>query len=251
MSRVLVTALIAFAAFAQTGPAAKPFEVASIRPHDGPYRDIGVYLTGPRLEARAEMPRGLVAWAYNLKYFELPSTPAFLKIGDIPYDIMAKAEGDAPPTRAEFRQMMQLLLADRFLMQFHREKREMEVYALVIGKSGAKLKESAPDASGPGRHQVTGRNYTVTIPKADMSDVVDVIMNSFPGRPVIDRTGLTGTYDLHLVFTPQIPANRNDPQPGDLSIFTAVQEQLGLKLEPRKEVVEVVVVDRIEKPTEN
>lgn len=250
MPRLFLAALAASCvAFGQT--AVKPFEVASIRPHDGPYGDIGVYLTGPRLEARAEMARGLVAWAYNLANFELPQTPAFQNMGDVPYDIMAKAEGDASPTRAEFRQMMQLLLTDRFHLEMHREKREMDVYALIIGKNGAKLKQSAPDASGPGRLQVTGRNYTVTNPKADMSAIVLMVMNSFPDRPVVDRTGLTGTYNLHLVYTPQTPANRGDPQPGDLSIFTAVQEQLGLKLEPRKEMVEVVVVDRMEKPTEN
>ncbi len=249
MLRLFAAAAFGFAAFGQA--AVKPFEVASIRPHDGPYRDVGVYLTGPRLEARAEVARGLVAWAYDLAYFELPQTPAFEKMGDVPYDIMAKAEGDASPSRAEFRQMLQLLLADRFHLEIHREKREMEVYALVIGKNGSKLKESAPDASGPGRLQVTGRNYTVTNPKADMSAIVLMVMNSFPGRPVVDRTGLTGTYDVHLVYTPQTPANRADPQPGDLSIFTAVQEQLGLKLEPRKEMIEVVMVDRMDKPTEN
>ncbi len=121
----------------------------------------------------------------------------------------------------------------------------------MVGKNGPKLKGSSPDVSTTGQLAVTGRNYTMTRPKASMDDIVDAIENSFPDRHVVDRTGLTGTYDLRLVFTPEMRANRAEPDPGDLSIFTAVQDQLGLKLEPQKAMVEVVVVDHAEKPGEN
>jgi uncharacterized protein (TIGR03435 family) len=84
-----------------------------------------------------------------------------------------------------------------------------------------------------------------------MDDVLGGVANSFPGRPVVDRTGLTGTYDVKLTFTPDVPSNRGEPGPNDISIFTAVQEQLGLKLEPQMARIEVVVIDQIEKPSEN
>lgn len=190
-------------------------------------------------------------WAYKVKNFQIDSGQAFREMGDDPYDISATAEGDAVPTSDEFRQMLQLLLADRFKLTLHREMREMPVYALVVGKNGPKLKPSAPDAAEMGRNMISGRNYVVTIPKAGMDRVVDAIMNSFLDRPVIDKTGFTGTYELHLTYTPETPANRASPDTGDLSIFTAVQDQLGLKLEPRKEMVEVLVVDHIQKPAEN
>lgn len=147
--------------------------------------------------------------------------------------------------------MLCILLADRFKMAAHHETREMPVYALIVGRNGPKLKPSAPDAGEMGYVHVNGRNYELTFPRADMERVVDAIMNSFPDRPVIDDTGLTGTYDLHLTYTPQTPPNRNNPDPGDLSVFTAVQEQLGLKLEARKAMIDVLIVDHIEKPSEN
>jgi uncharacterized protein (TIGR03435 family) len=239
------------AALGQSAPQVKPFEVASVRVHSEPMNIIDIRSAGNRLNAVAEMPRGLIMWAYKLRNFQAPVTPPLGAMDDVPYDIVAKAEGDGTPSKDEFRQMLQLLLTDRFKMAAHREMREMPVYALVVGKNGPKLKPSAPDAGEMGRVHVNGRNYEVTIPKADMDRVVDAIMNSFPDRPVIDETGLTGTYDLSLVFTPQTRANLASPDSGDITIFAAVQEQLGLKLEARKAMVEVLMVDRIEKPAEN
>jgi uncharacterized protein (TIGR03435 family) len=165
---------------------------------------------------------------------------------------MAKAEGDTAPSKDEFRKMLQLLLADRFKLEVHREEREMPVYALVGGKNGLKLKESAPNASPSWHLGVSGRDYVVTMAKATMDDVVGGVANSFLDRPVVDKTGLTGTYDVKMTYTPDIRSNRTaEPDPNDISIFTAVQDQLGLKLEPQKAMVEVLVVDHVEKPSGN
>lgn len=226
------------------------FEVASIRPHQGPLRNIDITSSGARLDATASVMQ-LILYAYDLKAYQVvPASPnmPFYEF----YDVSAKAGGDRAPKRSEFRQMLQSLLASRFMLKVHRDTKEMPVYALVIGSKGSKLKPSAPDAGVMGRMMVEGRNYVTTRPKATMDDIVGAITNSFLDRPVIDRTGLTGTYELKLTFTPDIPANRRgEPDPNDISIFTAVQEQLGLKLEPQKTMIEVLVVDRIEKPSEN
>ena len=148
--------------------------------------------------------------------------------------------------------MLQSLLADRFKLKIHREMREMPVYELVVGKNGPKFKESAPDANPMGHVNVIGRNYEVAIPKATMDEIVDQIANAFPGRPVLDKTGLTGTYDIRMTYTPSFRTNReSDSDLNDISIFTAVQDQLGLKLQARKALVEIVVLDHIEKPSEN
>lgn len=239
------------AAFAQTTPPVRPFEVASIRAHKDPVNNIDIRPSGNRLNVSAEWVGGLILWAYHLRNFQVPTTPELAAMNDVPYDIVTKAEGDGTPTKDQFRQMLQLLLADRFKMVAHHEMREMPVYSLVVGKNGPNLKPSSPVAGELGYTHVNGRNYEIAIPKADMERVVDAIMNSFPDRPVIDETGLTGTYDLRLVYTPQTRANRENPDPGDLSIFTAVQEQLGLKLEARKAMVDVLIVDHIEKPAAN
>jgi len=212
---------------------------------------MGVSTTGQRLNG-AQTVRGLIMWAYNLKNYQLSGPAQPSPVGDTFYDIVAKAEGDAAPTKAEFRQMLQLLLADRFKVKVHREQREMPVYALVLGKNGPKFKESAPDTEPTGNIHVNGRNYEVTLTKATMDLVVDAVANSFPDRPVIDKTGLMGAYDVKMTYTPDVRSNRTtDPDPNDISIFTAVQEQLGLKLEPQKAMVEILVVDHVEKPSGN
>ena len=226
------------------------FDVASIRPHQGPLRNIDITSIGTRLEATAAVMQ-LILYAYDLKAYQVVPGSPNMPLYDF-YDVVAKAAGDRAPTRSEFRQMLQSLLAGRFQLKFHREMKEMPVYALVVGPRGSKLKPSAPDASAVGRMMVDGRNYVVTRPKATMDDIVGAITNSFLDRPVIDHTGLTGTYELKLTFTPDISSNRRgEPDPSDISIFTAVQEQLGLKLEPQKAMVEILVVDHIEKPSDN
>lgn len=212
---------------------------------------MGVLTTGQRLNG-ADTVRGLIMYAYNMKNWQVSGPAQPSPVGDDFYDVVAKAEGDAAPTKEEFRQMLQSLLADRFKLKVHREMRELPVYALVLGKNGTKFKESASDASFHGNVAVKGRNYEVTLTNASMDDVVRGIANSFPDRPVVDRTGLTGTYDVKMTYTPDVRSNRTtDPDPNDIGIFTAVQDQLGLKLEPQKAMVEILVVDHVEKPSEN
>jgi uncharacterized protein (TIGR03435 family) len=249
MRGTAVTGVLAAGLWAQSAR----FEVASVKEHPDPAHVIGITTSGLRLEAQAEMVRGLIMWAYDLKNYQVISPPAVLSgIGDTMYDIAAKAEGETPPTKAVFRQMLQGLLADRFKLQVHWENRERPVYELVVGKSGPKLKQSAPDATPGGRLQVNGRNYEVTRTKATISDVVDAISNAFLDRPVVDKTGLEGTYDIKLVYTPSTRANAGgEPGPDDISVFTAVQDQLGLKLEARTASVRTMVVDRVERPSGN
>jgi len=252
MIRAGLLVLLSAGVFAQSAPPVRSFEVASVKVHEGPMHIIGISTSGTRLEGQAEMVRGLIMWAYNLKNYQIPSGPAYSAVGDTPYDIVAKAEGDGVPTKAEFRQMLQLLLADRFKLQVHWETREMPVYNLVVGKGGPKFKESAPDANPMGRWGLKGRNYEVTMAQATMSEVVDAVANAFLDRPVVDQTGLTGTYEIKLTYTPATRANQEgEPSLDDIGIFAAVQEQLGLKLEPQKGMVAMLVIDHVEKPSGN
>ena len=128
------------------------------------------------------------------------------------------------------------------------EKRQVPVYALVVGKGGPKLRP--PSEPRHELHGVNGRNQFLETDSVTMYDLADYILGSFAtDRPVIDRTGLTGTYKLRIEATPD-RIGRN-PQPGDLSIFTAVQEQLGLKLEPSPAPLDILVIDSAQKPSEN
>jgi uncharacterized protein (TIGR03435 family) len=215
---------------------------------------VGISTSGVRLTADATNLWGLICFAYNVKNPQLVySGSELLKLGEPFYDVVAKAEGDAPLTRNQFRPMMQALLAERFKLQIHHEMREMPVYELVLAKNGPKLKASADDArksaqTGPVGGP-NGRNHQVNLTKATIDELIDMIEN-LPGldRPVLNKTGLTGTYDMKLIYTLD---PMKDSDPGDISLLMAMQEQLGLKLESQKAMFDFVVVDHAEKPSGN
>ena len=150
------------------------------------------------------------------------------------------------------RPKLQSLLAERFKLSLHRETREQPLYALVVGKSGTKFQRANGNFGGLriGRTQLTGSGATL--------EMLTTALANQLGRPVLDRTGLEGTFDFKLEWAAQAgasplpggdalpPADANGP-----SIFTALQEQLGLKLESTKGSVEVLVIDHVERPSEN
>jgi uncharacterized protein (TIGR03435 family) len=230
------------------------FEVASIKPNPGPWNVLlGYSSSGPRLTLEAYTVADLIEEAYGLKSYQvtLADSRARPIVYDTYYNIVAKAEGDGTPTKGEFRQMLQRLLEERFNLKSHREMKELPIYALIVGKNGPKFKESAPDAVLISRHGVNGRKQTITLAKVTMESLADDISRDFGlDRPILDKTGLTATYDIKLEATPEFRINHGSG-PDDISVFTAVREQLGLKLEPEKGPVEVLVIDHVERPSED
>ena len=153
-----------------------------------------------------------------------------------------------------FRQMMQGLLSDRFKLITHFESKDLPVYALVPAKEGPKLKDAGPPQNptdmslhGGGSGLITAQHITMPFVAQHLSDRL--------GRLVIDKTGLTGYYDFKLEWTPdETEGNGVPPPPADRtgpSLYTAIQEQLGLKLETQKAPVKILVIDRAEKASEN
>jgi uncharacterized protein (TIGR03435 family) len=211
--------------------------------------------SGPRVRYLGYTVADLVMEAYKVKNYQMtvaPSvvTPSGSEYGA--YDIDAKAAGDHPRTRSEFRLMLQALLAERFNLQLHRAQKQMAVYVLEVDKNGPKFKESGPDAVPSYRQGVNGRNQTITAVKQSTDDLAQMIGGAFSlDRPVLDRTGLTGSYNFTIEATPQFRVTVDDPDLRSISVFTALRQQLGLRLEPRKAPVEVLVVDHIEKPSAN
>lgn len=230
------------------------FEVASIRPNPGPWHTLhGYSSSGPMLTLEAYTVSDLIGEAYGLKNYQVTMAESGMQpiVYGTYYNIVAKAEGDGTPTEAEFMLMIQSLLKDRFNLKFHREMKAMPVYALVVGKNGPKFHKSAADAVFMSEHGVNGRNQTMTLTKATMESLANDIGQDFGiDRPIVDKTALTETYDVKLEATPEFRLNRGS-DPGDISIFTAVQEQLGLRLKPTKAPVQVLVIDHIERPSEN
>ncbi len=170
------------------------------------------------------------------------------------YDISAKsAPGSSPNGVSETRLKVQTLLAQRFQLEVHRETRDLPIYALVVGKNGSKLIEgqaSVPDGAPTGIRAGCGQ---ITGTMASIGNLA-VYLERQLRRPVVDRTGLSGKYNFQLDWTPDsgpCSASVDSALSDAPSIFTAIEEKLGLKLESTKAPVEVIVVERAEKADEN
>lgn len=229
-------------------PDAHPaFAVAAIRPHDPNINHQGFSSAGDRITIRNESVAALLLVAYAIHPRQILDAPEW--IFHDRYDIEGTTDIEGEPNMRQQQEMVQKLLADRFGLKFHREKRDMPVFAIEVLKGGPKLKpavnpDAVPDEQGAGQ----GTEQTITYTSASMSDFA-MGEQFFVSRPLIDRTGLTGRYDFSVRYTWD-EAHATDPNapPG---LFTAVQEQLGLKFQPMKAVVDVFVVEHVNRPTAN
>ncbi|MGB8844249.1 MAG: TIGR03435 family protein, partial [Terracidiphilus sp.] len=186
----------------------------------------------------------LIAFAYGLDPKQIIGAPA--GSDDHPYDIDGVADVDGMPDVKQMQLMFQQLLASRFKIAFHLEQKRLSVYALRMAKGGTRLIRTTAAASDYTEFRSNAGELRIT--NKSMAEIADV-MKYFVDRPVVDQTSLTGRFDFVLKWTPD-DAQGSDPNapPG---LFTAIQEQLGLKLEPVKAPVEVQVIDHVERPTEN
>ena len=260
---------------AQSSAAALPsFEVAAIKPSNSSTSGGSIMSSSDRLTIENQTIKSLIKYAYKINSEDqVTGEPGW--ISSAKYNIEAKkAESLAaalqklPPDQREEqnRLMVQSLLADRFKLKVHHETKELPVYALVVAKNGPKLiPATVTPPTSAGSHTLSGirisRNGQLTGMAASPSQLAAILeRQSEIGRLVIDKTGLAGKYDFTLQWT---PASGSDPlfqgtesaesssNSSGPSLFTALQEQLGLKLESTKGPVEVLVVDHIEPPSEN
>lgn len=276
MSRYLVLACLSLRiVFAQS------FEVASIKPA-APMQSGRIMIGmrgGPGTDDPGQMTftnasiEDLILSAYDVKSYQVTG-PNWLETAR--FDVNAKVPAGA--TKAESRIMLQHLLAERFKLVLHRSTKEASIYALLVAKNGPKLKESAAEqVNQPGtvRGGMTmmvapGGRMRMVAQGTTLPKLVDALGMQVD-RPIVDMTGLTGTYDITLEFAPdpailqsKMAAMGMPPPPPDggspsvqdngplATIFTALPEQLGLRLEARKGPVELLVIDSVEKtPTEN
>lgn len=226
------------------------FEAASVRPANPASRGVSLeILPGGRLNAVNVSLRDLLKKAYRIRDFQIEQPPSWFDSQR--FDVSATSNG---ASERQVEMMLQSLLGDRFKLQLRRESRELQAYVLTIAKNGPKLKEAAPsDEPGSvrirGFGKLTGIRATVGQLAAALSDV-RLNGNAMLDRPAIDHTGLTGVYDFSLEWTPEMGASDSADRTGP-SVFTAVQEQLGLKLEKQKVAVEIFIIEHVEKPSEN
>jgi bla regulator protein blaR1 len=255
------------------------YEAASVKPNKTAPQGSSIRrFPGGRLQATNMPLRALITFAYQVQGFQLVEDPAWIRNEN--FDIVAKMEGDPPPVPPgqgpdPHMIAMRTLLAERFKLAVHRETREMDIYALVLarpdGKLGPALKPTTQDCAamaaargGPPPGPPPGPNSPVVCGMRGLPGrlsagamPMSLLASNLSGqvqRIVVDRTGLSGAWDFEITFAPERPIN---PPPGvefppadpnAPSLFTALQEQLGVRLQSTKGPVEVLVVDRIEQP---
>jgi uncharacterized protein (TIGR03435 family) len=244
------------AAQAPQRPAFGTFEVASIKPDPSPNGRFIRMQTATQFTVHHHTVRTLLA-AYNLSPNEILGGPPLV---DSDYwAIIAKTPAPRPTLEQQMA-MLRQLLADRFQVRFHRETKEMGIYAVTVAKGGPKLKPSTldPDANPAGPPPLI---FVVSLPvlklaarNASMDDFATLLQRALE-QPVADQTGLTGRYDFDLEFTPDetlyggaFRGAEDESKPG---LLPALQDQLGLKLIATKGPVRALVIDHAERPTEN
>ena len=248
-------AISAAALFAITGcmvlgqtPTTPRFDVASVKPVPPMAREPIDFQTQPggRLRITNLTLKIMVREAFGVMNDQIAGGPPWFDTDR--FDVMAKAEDD--PGRKQMMAMLQGLLTERFQLKVHWEEKKGHIYALVAAKGGPKLKPSTADRSYVSLSRNTptdqvGVSYTIRGQKASMALFAERLGKMELGHPVLDRTGLQGEFDFKLDYG---TADNQDAEP---SIFTAIQEQLGLKLEATKGPVETLVIDHAEKPSAN
>jgi uncharacterized protein (TIGR03435 family) len=245
-------------------PPAKPmaadakleFEVATIKPSDpsAPGQSILVGRGGGNLFTTTNTTlHDLIVFAYGVHPRQLTGLPSWAETDK--YDLTGKPEQPGIPNATQLRTMVQKLLTERFGMVFHNEKRELSAYTITVGKNGPKLSKNESGGNLPG---FGGRGPgAIGVRNSSMQEFAGFLQARILDRPVVDRTGLAGKYDFTLEWRPdQVQAGPNPPQlPPEVEarpdLFGAIQEQLGLKLEATKTPVDVMVVDKVQKPSDN
>jgi len=229
------------------------FEVATIKPSAPTTNSDGIESDGHRLTIRNGRVAYLITFAYDIPWRQLVGGPAWLTTDK--YDIVAVASEKADTQ--QMKSMTRRLLAERFGLGIHREKRTLPAYALLVDKGGPKMEKSTSDVHGSG---FRGRGMgELTVINGSMTGFAKWLNSGILDRPVIDETGLTDKYNFTLNWMPDdsqyggvgVRVPSSDGASSLPNFFTAIKEQIGLKMSPTKADVDVLVIDHVERPSEN
>jgi len=238
------------------------FEVATIKPNNsGAPRMQGLTINGRNFRTVNSSLGDLITFSFGVHAKQIVNAPDWMDKDR--YDIAAVPEQAGVPNPDQVRTMIRKLLADRFKLTFHHDKRELSAYLLTVSKSGSKLKPTENPGPLPGFGFGPGTGgLTLRAMNAGLTDFAGFLQVLVLDRPVVDQTGLTGKYDFLCTFTPdESQFNGHPPLPPQQqqtdaanaapSLYDAFQQQLGLKLSAEKAPVDVIVIDHVDKPSEN
>jgi uncharacterized protein (TIGR03435 family) len=225
------------------------WDVVTVKPSD-PNSNGGqrIRLHGQHVTLLDHTVENLLLIGYGVQKSQLADEPNWVKTERWNVDGVADVEGE--PSLRQLQEMMQKILAERFGLKLHHEQREMAVYALTVAKGGPKMTPNSSDPNGwmDQQNSASGGRDVEVLKNTSMADLA-LILQFRVDRPVVDQTALKGRYDLKLQWTTdETRAPADDAPPG---LFTAIQEQIGLKLEPAKAPADVLVIDQVERPGAN
>jgi uncharacterized protein (TIGR03435 family) len=224
------------------------WEVATVKPGNPNAPSDHIDLHGRHVTLENETVEILMLFGYNVQKDQIAGVPDWVKTARWTVDGLADVDGE--PNLAQLQAMLRKVLAERFGLKLHHEQQEMQVFALTVAKGGPKLTLNTSDPNGlPDQHgnrDIGWQMYQYR--NTSMPELVLELLSSVD-RPIVDRTELKGRYDFQLKWlTDDSHGSDADAPPG---LFTAIQGQIGLKLEPMKAPVEVLVVDKVERPVAN
>lgn len=233
------------------------FDVVSIRPSnpDAPGKLFTV--KGRQVLTINTTLADLITMAYNIHTRQISGGPAWMESDK--FDVTGQPQAEGTPSTEQLRALIKSMLADRFKLAVHTEKRELPAYAIVVGNNGPKLTRNDTNPNGLPSLLFKGLGMLPAV-NASMDDFARVLQQAVLDRPVVNRTNLPGRFDFTLNWTPDESQFRSigvrvPPPPADGSgppgLFTAVQEQLGLRIESTNAPADVIVIDRVEKPSAN
>jgi uncharacterized protein (TIGR03435 family) len=242
------------------------FEVATIKPNESGAPSLqGITMNGRNFRTRNSSLGDLIHFAYDVQTKQIVNAPEWMEKDR--YDIAAVLEEQGVPNAAQVKIMIRKLLADRFKLTFHHDKKELSAYLLTVAKDGQKLTPTQRPGPQPGIGFRPGTGgLTLMVMNATMADFTGFLQVLVLDRPVVDETGLKGNFDFQCTFTPdesqfnghppmpppqQTGTANTSSAPSAPSLYDAFQQQLGLKLSAKKTSVDVIVIDHVEKPSEN
>jgi uncharacterized protein (TIGR03435 family) len=258
VATLVISVCVMFAQTTAPHPRFDAFEVATIKPVD-PDAKAGRYIVmqgAHRFVEKAYTLKLLIAAAYDLNPRTISGGPGWIESDH--YDIVAVTPGEVRPTHDEQMSMLRNLLTDRFKLTFHREQKVFSIYELEVAKNGPKLKASSAPPDDPPALISTVYPQRIVMParNATMSDLARLMQRAILDRPVVDKTGLSGRYDFDLEWAPdetqfggEVPPASAEAQAAPL--FTAIQQQIGLRLEATRGPIDALVVDKAERPSAN
>jgi uncharacterized protein (TIGR03435 family) len=232
------------------------FEVATIKPSKPDDQRKAFLVKGRRFKIINQPLTAILSFSYDVQAKQFIGLPPWADTDK--YDIDAEPDGEGAPSGKQWKAMLQKLLAERFKLTFHQDKRELSVYVLSVAKGGPKLTKSEGDPNGLPGLFFRGKLGDLGVRNANMGDFTGLMQEAVLDRPVLDQTGITGRYDFTLVWTPddsqfagmgvKIPPPAAEDGKAPPNLYTAIQEQIGLKLDATKAPADVMVVDHVEKP---